>query len=95
MDFRLSDEQLQMQEMVRKFARQELMPKAAELDQTCRFPRESFDKMGELGLLGLLVPEERIVATARIGVDYAGPVWSKMPWRFVAELTGLRPQKMR
>lgn len=58
MDFRLSDEQLQMQEMVRKFARQELMPMAAELDQTCRFPRESFDKMGELGLLGLLVPEE-------------------------------------
>lgn len=58
MDFRLTDEQLQMQEMVRKFAREQLAPKAAEIDQTCRFPRESFDQMGELGLLGLLVPEE-------------------------------------
>lgn len=58
MDFRLSDDQLQMQDMVRKFAREQLAPKAAELDQTCRFPRESFEQMGELGLLGLLVPEE-------------------------------------
>lgn len=58
MDFSLSDDQIAMREMARKFARQELAPKALEIDRTCRFPRESFDQMGELGLLGLLVPEE-------------------------------------
>lgn len=30
------------------------------------------------------VSGKRIQATARIGVDYAGPVWSAKPWRFVA-----------
>ena len=31
---------------------------------------------------GLEIPRRRIVATPRIGVDYAGPVWSAKPWRF-------------
>jgi DNA-3-methyladenine glycosylase len=35
--------------------------------------------------LGIIVPSRRISATPRIGVDYAGPVWSKKPWRFVAK----------
>lgn len=58
MNFDLSEEQTEMQTMVRRFAREELAPKARELDETGRFPEESFRKMGELGLLGLLVPEE-------------------------------------
>lgn len=58
MDFTLSEEQLAMQALARKFAQNELAPKAQEIDRTLRFPRESFDQMGELGLLGLLVPEE-------------------------------------
>lgn len=58
MDFALTEQQLEMQEMVRRFAREQLATKAAEIDQTCRFPRESFDEMGRLGLLGLLVPEQ-------------------------------------
>jgi len=58
MDFSLTEEQLEMQDMVRRFAREQLAPKAAEIDVTCRFPRESFDEMGRLGLLGLLVPEQ-------------------------------------
>lgn len=33
---------------------------------------------------GLFVPDDQVAATPRIGVDYAGPVWSQMPWRFVA-----------
>ena len=36
--------------------------------------------------LGIIIPSRHISATPRIGVDYAGPVWSKKPWRFVAKL---------
>lgn len=34
---------------------------------------------------GFAVPAEEIRSTPRIGVEYAGPVWSRMPWRFVWE----------
>ncbi len=57
MDFRLSEEQLAIQEMVRKFAKNEIAPIAIEIDRESRFPAETFIKMGELGLLGLLIPE--------------------------------------
>jgi len=58
MDFRLSEEQLAIQEMVRKFAKNEIAPIAIEIDRESRFPAETFVKMGELGLLGLLIPED-------------------------------------
>ncbi len=58
MDFHLTDEQLDIQQMVRKFARNEIAPIAAEIDENSRFPVETFEKMGELGLLGLLIPEQ-------------------------------------
>lgn len=58
MDFHLTEEQRDIQDMVRKFAANEMAPIAAEIDQESRFPAETFKKMGELGLLGLLVPEE-------------------------------------
>jgi len=58
MDFHLTDEQRDIQQMVRKFAQNEIAPIAAEIDRESRFPAETFEKMGELGLLGLLVPEE-------------------------------------
>jgi alkylation response protein AidB-like acyl-CoA dehydrogenase len=58
MDFCLSEEQIEFQEMVRKFARNEIAPLAAAIDEEERFPAESFAKMAELGLLGLIVPEE-------------------------------------
>jgi len=58
MDFRLSDEQIEFQQAVRKFARSEIAPLAALVDEEERFPRESFEKMADLGLLGLCVPEE-------------------------------------
>jgi DNA-3-methyladenine glycosylase len=32
---------------------------------------------------GLVIPRRDIMATPRIGVDYAGPVWAAKPWRFV------------
>ncbi len=58
MDFHLNDEQVAMQDMVRKFAKNEIAPLAEEVDLESRFPAETFVKMGELGLLGLVVPED-------------------------------------
>ncbi len=57
MDFSLTDEQRDIQNMVRKFARNEIAPLAAEVDRESRFPVETFKKMSELGLMGVLVPE--------------------------------------
>lgn len=52
-----SDEQNMLLETVRQFAKDELGPKIEHLDAEEGFNRESFDKMGELGLLGITVKE--------------------------------------
>lgn len=54
----LSEEQQQVQEMVCEFAQREIAPKAAEVDEQERFPHETFQKMAELGLMGIPVPAE-------------------------------------
>jgi len=54
----LSDEQTMLRDMVRDFAQREVKPIAAELDEECRFPHEIVEKMGELGLMGIVFPEE-------------------------------------
>jgi len=56
--FKLTDEQLMIQSMVREFARKVVAPTAAERDQTKEFPADNLKKMGELGLLGMMVPPE-------------------------------------
>jgi alkylation response protein AidB-like acyl-CoA dehydrogenase len=58
MDFQLSREQEEIQALAREFAQAELAPIAAALDRESRFPRDLFRKMGDLGFLGLAVPEE-------------------------------------
>ncbi len=55
MDFNLSDEQRMIQEMAKNFAVKEVAPKAAEIDKNHRFPSELVAKMGELGLMGIMV----------------------------------------
>ena len=57
-DFELTQDQLSIRDMVRDFARQEIAPNAVVWDREQRFPRELFDQLGELGLLGVLMPEE-------------------------------------
>lgn len=47
-----------IQSMVRDFAEKEVKPLAAEIDREERVPTESIRKMGELGLLGMIVPKE-------------------------------------
>lgn len=58
MGYQLTEEQRMIQAMVRDFAREELLPTAAERDRTCEFPRENLRKMGNLGLMGMNVPAE-------------------------------------
>lgn len=58
MSFALTKEQLMIQKMARDFARKELTPLAAERDEKHLYPADSLKKMGELGLLGMLVSEK-------------------------------------
>ncbi len=57
-DLTLTDEQAMLVSMVREFAQKELLPQAVAIDREARFPRETFQKLAELGLLGLPIPEE-------------------------------------
>jgi alkylation response protein AidB-like acyl-CoA dehydrogenase len=54
----LSEEQLLIQDTARNFADAVLKPQAAENDRLSRFPAEALRQMGELGFLGMLVPNE-------------------------------------
>jgi len=58
MDFALSDVQRMVQETARDFADTELVPIAEQVDETREAPMEKVKKLGELGFLGMLVPEE-------------------------------------
>src|SRR5450756_2888086 len=57
-DFSLTEEQVQLQELARKFAREEIIPKAAYHDQTGEFPREIVKKAWDIGLMNTHVPVE-------------------------------------
>jgi len=57
MDFRLTDEQIQVRDMVREFAQSEVAPYIQEWEAKGEFHPEVLQKMGELGILGLPIPE--------------------------------------
>ncbi|MEZ5018152.1 MAG: acyl-CoA dehydrogenase family protein [Flavipsychrobacter sp.] len=58
MDFSQTDTQLQITDMIRDFANKNIRPDMMEWDENQIFPVELFHKLGELGLMGVLVPEE-------------------------------------
>ena len=58
MNFELTDEQRSLQALCRDFARKEILPGRDEWNTSGRFPLEVFRTMAELGLMGLLVPEQ-------------------------------------
>jgi butyryl-CoA dehydrogenase len=62
----LTDEQRQIRDTLRDFAREVLAPHAASWDREHRFPREALRALGELGVLGIVVPE----AFGGAGLDY-------------------------
>jgi alkylation response protein AidB-like acyl-CoA dehydrogenase len=57
-DFELGAEQKEVQALAREFARQEIEPHASEWDREHHFPRDVFQKLAELGLMGACIPEE-------------------------------------
>ena len=57
MNLDLTEEQQLLQRSVREFAEAEVKPHAKEIDETGRFPRDTFEKAAELGLTGVAVPE--------------------------------------
>ncbi|MBI1282081.1 MAG: acyl-CoA dehydrogenase [Anaerolineaceae bacterium] len=58
LSLQLTDEHLALQDAVRKFAQKEIMPIAAEFDESGEFPLDTIKKMGAMGLMGIEVPEE-------------------------------------
>jgi alkylation response protein AidB-like acyl-CoA dehydrogenase len=58
MDFTLGDEHRHIQETIRDFGEREIRPHAAAWDRDERFPHETVRRLGELGFLGVALPEE-------------------------------------
>ena len=58
MDFHLSKEQEMVRKMYRDFAENEVKPLAEEIDEEERFPMETVEKMGKLGMMGIYFPKQ-------------------------------------
>lgn len=84
MDFDLSEEQKMIQDTIRKFARDEIAPVAAENDKKGRFPRDIFQKLADLGFMGTPIPEE-----------YGGAGFDYISHAIVAEEIGRVDSSMR
>ncbi|MFI5180712.1 MAG: acyl-CoA dehydrogenase family protein [Thermoanaerobaculia bacterium] len=55
--FSLTEEQLAVKKMVREFAESEIAPHVMEWDEAQTYPREVMARLGELGMLGVIIPE--------------------------------------
>ncbi|WP_431023525.1 isovaleryl-CoA dehydrogenase [Halomonas sp. H5] len=58
LDFGLDDELNMLRDQVNAFARDEIAPRAAEIDEKNEFPSDLWQKFGDMGLLGITVPDE-------------------------------------
>jgi len=58
MNFEFTKEQEMIRKMVRDFAENVIKPRAIEIDKEAKFPKDIFDQMGELGLMGIPFPEQ-------------------------------------
>ena len=58
LNFQLGDDVDALRDAVHAFAQAEIAPRAAEIDSSDQFPMELWRKLGELGVLGITVPEE-------------------------------------
>ena len=67
--FELSDDQKQLQELARKFAKEEMAPKAEHHDHTGEFPYEVTKKAWELGLMNTHIPQELEITSILVRVQ--------------------------
>ncbi|HEY7348046.1 MAG TPA: acyl-CoA dehydrogenase family protein [Ktedonobacterales bacterium] len=74
--FTLNDEQREIQDLARRFAQHELAPHAEEWAESAHFPAALFPKMADLGLAGMLVPED--VGGANLGRLMAAVVFEQL-----------------
>jgi short/branched chain acyl-CoA dehydrogenase len=58
MDYTLSTEQQMIKDLCKNFVKNEIAPIAEEMDETGHFPYEVWKKMGDLGIVGIPIPEE-------------------------------------
>src|SRR5687767_6861126 len=58
MDFELTQEQIMVKQMAAEFAEKEVKPVANRMDREAAYPRELIRRMGEMGFMGMVVPEE-------------------------------------
>ncbi len=58
MNLALSKEHEEIRQLVRDFAEREVRPRAQEIDEKSEFPRDLVDKAAQLGLLGVLIPDQ-------------------------------------
>ncbi|MAX79578.1 MAG: acyl-CoA dehydrogenase [Crocinitomicaceae bacterium] len=58
MDFSLTENQRMVADMAKSFAEKEIRPYFMQWDESQEFPKDVFRKMGELGMMGIVVPEE-------------------------------------
>ena len=58
MNFDFNEIQLMIRDTARKFAEEELAPGSIERDEKEEFPHEGIRKLGELGFMGMMVPEQ-------------------------------------
>lgn len=58
MDFGLNENQVMIAQMIKDFGEKEIRPNMMEWDESQEFPVHIFKKLGELGLMGVLVPQE-------------------------------------
>ncbi|MBX6396284.1 MAG: acyl-CoA dehydrogenase [Alicyclobacillaceae bacterium] len=70
MHVELTEEQREIRDMVRRFAREVIAPRAAQIDEEDVFPRDIVRQMGELGILGIPAPEQ----WGGVGADFVSYV---------------------
>ena len=58
MNFEFTETQTMIRETARKFAEEKLRPSSIERDEKEEFPYEAVKELGELGFMGMMVPEE-------------------------------------
>jgi len=74
MDFLLNDEQKMLKESIKKFAQKEIQPLVKEGDQKAEWPEGLTKKLGEMGLLGIIIPPE-----------YSGAGYSNLDYVIILE----------